>query len=294
MNIHDVVTLAQRIHDAEGVNIGAASTRDSRNAFWARVIGCAHHGHPVYNRTPDPQWHLKRAAGRPQSDDVAVSMPSRQFWDCIPGAGADHYRFEAGHPEILPPVPDGGGVSPALATAEYWTSAHDAIRQRMAGRSVVQIAEQLAHTFPGEGWGQKRTTGGDWSPDTIGRLVDGRLWAVKVSPWTVYGFLGSGHMHRPVTAVNHLGDVPAEPPTPPPIVPPGELVPGDLVTAVDYGPRFDALAAAIAALSVEVLALGQQLDTLQTTAEALRRQEYDIDANAQYLGKVKGTIRPKP
>jgi hypothetical protein len=117
MTIDQLVTMARRIHDAEGIDLGSASTRTQRNAFWARVVGCAHHGHPIYNAGPDPQWHLKNGGGgRPQSDDVAVSMPSKTFWDCIPGAGADGYSFHASGPEHLdsppqviyaPPVPHG-------------------------------------------------------------------------------------------------------------------------------------------------------------------------------------------
>jgi hypothetical protein len=119
MNITELVSMAQRIHDVEGYNLGTASTRDYRNAFWARVIGCAYHGHPVYNQTPDRQWHLKNGgSGRPQTDDVATSMPSRAYWDCIGGVGLDGYRFGAqGHGEPLPldqnvyapPVPAGAG-----------------------------------------------------------------------------------------------------------------------------------------------------------------------------------------
>ncbi len=134
MTIHDLVAMAKRIHDAEGWALGTASTRDTRNAFWARVVGCAHHGHPEYNVTPDPQWHLKSAGGgRPQSDDVAVSMPSRAYWDCIAGVGAEGYQFIAtGHVEPLPleqevfvpPVPrgttgggtGGGGGTPTTPT----------------------------------------------------------------------------------------------------------------------------------------------------------------------------------
>ena len=120
MTIDDLVAMARRIHDLEGYDLGAASTREYRNAYWARVLGCAYWGHPVYHPgSGDKQWHLKSAGGgRPQSDDVAVSMPSRAYWDCIPHAGADNYYFSAGgHDEPLPldqevyppPVPAGGG-----------------------------------------------------------------------------------------------------------------------------------------------------------------------------------------
>lgn len=123
MDIQGVIAIARRVHDAERVNLGAASTRDQRNAFWARVIGIVHHGHPIYNLTPDPQWHLKDpdavGSGRPQSDDVTVSMPSRLYWDCIPSAGADSYSIgTGGSGDVLPadqtvyppPVPDGAGT----------------------------------------------------------------------------------------------------------------------------------------------------------------------------------------
>lgn len=124
MNITELVAMAERIHNAEGYDLGASSTRAYRNAFWARVIGCAYHGHPVYNPAPDRQWHLKNGGGgRPQTDDVAVSMPSRAYWDCIVGVGANGYKFQAtGYSEPLPsnqevyppPVPAGsGGETPA-------------------------------------------------------------------------------------------------------------------------------------------------------------------------------------
>jgi hypothetical protein len=119
MDISAVVRLAKRVHDAEGVNLGASSTRDQRNAFWLRAIGVVHHGHPAYNGTPDPRWVCKSAgSGRPQSDDVTVDTSTGTMYDCIPSAGADNYRFNesphgepfpAGQELITPPVPSGGG-----------------------------------------------------------------------------------------------------------------------------------------------------------------------------------------
>jgi len=103
MNIEELVEMAEWIHDDEGYDLGASSTRDQRNLFWSRVIGVAAWGDPVYNPIPDPQWHLKDGGGgRPQSDDVAVSMPSRLAYDCITGSGADHYRFELVAIGVLP------------------------------------------------------------------------------------------------------------------------------------------------------------------------------------------------
>jgi hypothetical protein len=136
MTIDQLIEMAERIHDTEGHNLGSNSTRDTRNAFWMRVIGCAHFGHPVYNPAPDASWHVKDAGGgRPMSDDTAVHLPSREAWDCIPGAGAgsydpnqsnrdEHgvrvpgYRFEAHALGVLPAAqhvyaperPNGSGV----------------------------------------------------------------------------------------------------------------------------------------------------------------------------------------
>ena len=103
MNIEELVDMAEWIHNDEGYNLGASSTRDERNAFWMRVVGCAQWGHPTYAPVRDPQWHVKDGGGgRPMSDDVAVSLPSRQAWDCIPGSGSDTYRFEADAIGVLP------------------------------------------------------------------------------------------------------------------------------------------------------------------------------------------------
>ena len=41
MNIEELVDMAEWIHNDEGYNLGASSTRDERNAFWMRVVGCA-------------------------------------------------------------------------------------------------------------------------------------------------------------------------------------------------------------------------------------------------------------
>ena len=120
MTITDLVHVAEAIHNAEGWDLGKNSNREYRNAFWARVIGVVHHGHPLYNPAPDSRWLLKREPNGPQSDDVAAFWPSREAWDCIPGAGANGYRFEARYLGVLaphqviyaPPVPEGAGPMP--------------------------------------------------------------------------------------------------------------------------------------------------------------------------------------
>ena len=97
MDIRSLISIMKRVHDEEGWNLGTASTRDQRNYFLERVCGIVHWGHQKYNPTPDPQWHCKDPdgpnGGRPPSDDVVVSMPSRTMFDCIPNCGADGYTF---------------------------------------------------------------------------------------------------------------------------------------------------------------------------------------------------------
>lgn len=233
MDINQFVELAERVHNAERMNFGSSSTREERNRQWARIVGIAHHGHKSYNPTPDPQWHLKNGGGgRPQSDDVVVSLPSRKFWDCIPSAGADGYRFQAsGHgDEALPavqevyppPVPDGGGaVQPPAPVNDVWTAAHDHVRVALAGKSARVVAEQLAFNFPDEQWGEKKTNSGDWSKDTVARLVHGQIYAVKLTPFTLYGILTSNAVHRQVQGVDHLQEqAPVDPPVQPPVDPP--------------------------------------------------------------------------
>ena len=232
MTIQDVVAIAQRIHDAEGVNLGAGSTREYRNAFWARAIGIVHHGHATYNPTPDPQWHIKDGGnGRPQSDDVVVSMPSRQYWDCIPGAGATGYSFRAQGPEILPgdqnvyppPIPAGGGgvVTPPGPSA--WTAAHSARLAQLPPDTKV-IAEDFAFAFPSESWGQKKADPSrPVSSDVIARQLGGNLEGYRVVPkpsGVPQAFNLAGQVFVSVTPTNHLsgqpGPVPVPPVTPPP------------------------------------------------------------------------------
>lgn len=97
MDIHGVIRIMKRVHDEEGWTLGSVSTREQRNYFLERVCGIVYWGHATYNLVPDPSWHCKDAdgpnGGRPPSDDVVVHMPDRTMYDCIPGCGADGYRF---------------------------------------------------------------------------------------------------------------------------------------------------------------------------------------------------------
>lgn len=288
MDIHGLVDLAKRVHDAERMNFSGSSTREGRNADWARIVGIVHHGHQIYNPTPDPQWYLKNGGnGRPQSDDVTVSMPSRTFWDCIPDAGTDRYRFEAqGHGEFLPaeqqvyapPVPSGSGgaVTPAV-----WMAAHQSVLQRLVGRDPGTIAQQLAYTFPGEGWGMKAASAGrPVSADVIGRMMAGTLYGVRVVPFTnaPQTMTLAGQVFVPVGAVNHLRD--AAPPPPPPPPPQDDLVARLMEKLTSMADVLDLTHGRVEKLRAEVIA-------------TVKDQSYEIDVNAGRLGRVKGTITPK-
>lgn len=271
-----IAVIAKRVHDAERVDLGAGSTREGRNAFWAQVMGIVVHGHPVYNPTPDPSWCIKDGGGgRPQSDDVAVQCASRLFWDCIGNAGAPGYTFRCNPdhgplpPEqnvYSPPVPRGGGGVITPPTSDLWTAAHQALRTRLgAGATTQRIAEQLAYSFPAEGWGTKRADPTrDISGDVIARLQGTRLWGVRVVPAvTEPPFDITGQIFVGAPAVNHLGDSgPTPTPTPPP-VPPTEP-PTEPPTPPAF-PGIDALRAALEAISAELNALRTELaDTAKT------------------------------
>lgn len=181
-----VAAIAQAIHDAERWNLGASSTRECgtaadgsaprncRNAFWARVVGVVVFGLAPYNATPDPGWCLKNGGnGRPQSDDVIVRCQSREFWDCIPNAGADGYRFEcrkdhgplpADQEVYAPPRPSGSGggtggggtggggssavdLGPVLAAVAAVSAKVDAVAAlALAARDAAQTAEAEARS----------------------------------------------------------------------------------------------------------------------------------------------------
>lgn len=299
MNISEVVSIARRVHDAESMNWGPTSTRNGRNADWLRIIGIVHHGHPNYNRTPDPQWHAKDAGGgRPQSDDAIVSMPSRTSYDCVLGTGGPNYSFiDNPHGEVLgpeqnvwaPPVPPGsGGVAPSVPVSDLWTAAHQAIRARMPSASTQMIAEQMAYSFPHQRWGQKRADPGrPVSGDVIALDHDGRLYGVRVVPVTAGApFDITGQTFVAVSAVNHLAEpVPEPEPNPTPVpTPPAQTL---LLTDI---------AALIAPLAASVVAQSALIEALRSEQGAIHEQlaaGFDIDAKAPYLGKITGTVRPK-
>lgn len=308
MTEHDLVALAQRVHDAERMNFGATSTRDERNANWERIVGIAHHGHPTYNPTPDPRWHCKRAdAGRPPSDDVAVLMPSREFWDFIPSSGAAGYRFEVSGSHgalpgdqivFAPRVPDGGSVvAPPPVASPLWTAAHRTLVEGLLQQHtpnaagdlafVRKVAEQFAHSFPAEGWGLKRADPTrPVSNNVVARQTSTGLVGFRVVPaaLTPAQIDLRGQALEPVGPLNHLGVVIVPPP---PIDPPIELPP-----VVDPD-----LVKMLAAVLDTCLVIDGKVDQQRKEVlAAVRGQSYGIDASADLFGrktKITGTIRPE-
>lgn len=219
-------------------------------------------------------------AGASHNDPDERNRPA-VYWGVIdaPGPGA-----------WVKPEPVGDVVVQPPPASAVWTTAHETIRARMVGSGATsrQIAEQLAHVFPAEQWGQKRTRGGAWSPDTIGRITDGRLWAIRVIPAvTIFGFLDAGHVHQPAAPVDHLG-LSVPPPivvVPPPVVVPPAPVPGPPAPAAcDLSAvlaKLDALAATVEAQRAELLA-------------AVRGQSYEFAFKGAPwpLGNAKGVINP--
>jgi hypothetical protein len=104
LSVTQVLDIVERVYRAHGWQPDDRTSRDARNEMFEAAIAAVHYGHPWFNATPDPQWHIKRAsADRPQSDDVVVSLPSRNYYDLIGGAGAPGWQFSVGpHNDPLP------------------------------------------------------------------------------------------------------------------------------------------------------------------------------------------------
>lgn len=316
MEPNEIADLARRVHDAEGWNLGASSSRETRNKFWARVVGMVHHGFPEYGVSPDPRWHLKNAAGRPQSDDVAVRMPDRHFWDFIGNVGADPYTFgaSADHGPLPmdqdvwpPPVPDGYGVKPNPSPiGSPWTAQHDDIVARLGTPNaagdvgfVRRVAQQFRYTF-GPGWGMKRAAPDrDLSNNVLGYQSPAGLFGFKVVPVRVKPeplTLPSPQVFASVEPVDHLGLGSAPPVVtpPPPVDPPvAEPAPGpdpglakvlEVIVAglADVSTRLQGVEAAVEKQRSEVLA-------------AVRGQSYEFSINLPNFmgGQRTGTISPK-
>lgn len=289
MTEHEIAALAQRVHDAERMDWGARSTRDSRNRDWARIAGVVYHGHPVYNPTPDPRWHLKDAGGgRPQSDDVLAFRDTRMMIDFIGGAGADGYTIRAGHwegplgPEqniYAPPVPDGGGAV-APPAAPLWSPAHATLIGALLERQtpnqagdeafVRMVAEQFAHSFPAEGWGMKRVDPTrPLSNNVVARQTTTGLVGFRVVPAATLPpqIDLRGQVFDAVTARNHLDVVIAPPP---PVDPPIVVTPPP-ASACACDARLDAIDDAVLAVGVALGGIEERI-----LAAVRKKRVYDI------------------
>lgn len=301
MDIQGIVDMLRRVHDAERWDLGASSTRDYRNDRWERLVGIVHHGHPVYNPTPDPRWHIKRAdANRPPSDDVVVLMPSREFWDCIGGAGADGYTIRANYDGVLPAdqivyaprVPDGSTGAPP-PPSPMWTPLHSALVARLGAPAspegdvafVRRVAEQFAHSFPGEGWGMKRyDPTRPLSDNVVARQTSTSLAGFRIVPLSdmpAYYDL-TGQAFEAVTPINHVG---ATVDPPPPVDPPVDPPPPPPVDAT--------MAADIAAIKLTLDDVRIAVDGLGVLVQHLQTRRYAIDASARIVGPIRGTATPQ-
>lgn len=271
----------------------------------------------VLHSTVDPRFGLCGKRGNPAdiSDDAlcydGVSVlgdvdPTRggvpvTVLDVIGGAGGPTPTAQWGaagpatprpHAAWVRPEPVGEGVAPP-AVSDVWTPRHEALRGRLGTlASTLTIAQQLAHSFPDEKWGQKAAgPGRPFSSDTIARkMPDGRLYGVRVKPsLKLWGLLGMEQVFEQVVPVNHVGD-PVAPVDPPPVDPPVDP-PVTPVAPVDLAP----VLAAIQALEAKVDALAGAVEAQrQEVIEAVTAQSYQFSfKNAPWpLKNAKGEIGP--
>lgn len=201
--------------------------------------------------------------------------PVWQVFDTLPGPGA-----------WVKPEPVGEVVPPPVSD-DVWTSRHAALLARMGTSGTLAVAQQFAHSFPDESWGQKRAGAGrSISTDTIARrLPNGRLYGVRISPSVqLWGVLDAAQVFEPVVPVNHLGDGPVEPPPvdPPPVDPP-----------VDPPPVDPGLAMVLQALMAVANDAKVAAEQARDYAKRAATQHYEGEGRTPF-GKVTGTIKPKP
>lgn len=84
-------------------NLGASSTRESRNEFWAKFCAVMHYGHPGLNPGNfNSNWGNKaRSSSSPTTDDTLAWKSGNGFYvgDMITSAGADNWSFHDLHLE---------------------------------------------------------------------------------------------------------------------------------------------------------------------------------------------------
>jgi hypothetical protein len=120
-----------------------------------------------------------------------------------------------------------GDVAQALYTKAHLTPASSDDEKRVV---TIQLAEQLAFEFPGQGWGAKTAGAGrPISKDCVAK-VESLTGGTSIVKGVCYDWiLGgggvklppqvndiTGQVFVPVAAVDHLGAAPAPPPPPPP------------------------------------------------------------------------------
>lgn len=317
-DIDQVLSIIQRVHDTERMDFGASSTRDHRNAQWARLIGIIHHGSREYDVVPDPRWCIKSAGnGRPQSDDVVVFAPTRDYWDCIPNAGLDTYFFRANYDGKLPaeqlvyapPVPVDSVLPPTQPTP-YWQAEHSALLAQLQAkfdpatqigdRAYIKIcAEQFAYSFPQEGWGRKSVDPTrPISDHSIARQTTTGLIGFRIVP-----DIGvpkpddiRGQFFVAASPVNHLG-VPVTPPPPvdPPVTPPETPWIGGAELAAMLSQRLSALDASVLAARLSVQQVGEAVrGTGELLIDRAEQQQYRIRAAVNLRGILNGDITPVP
>lgn len=286
----------QEWRDAHNPSGGGPHTE----AFIKRVAWALHQ--------EDARWGLNGKRGKPDdlSDDAlnwrgegpghdpTNNNEKVTVIDCIAGAGGPNPQPVWQVLDHLPgpgawvkPQPVGGVVVPPTTDlARYWTTEHRVLVSRLAGASTVTVAQQLAFSFPNDGWGNKSTRPGSTvSNDVISRQVDGHLVGVRIGTNEI--FYIDGQTFVQVIPTNHLGIAPppVDPIDPPvdPIEPIDPVPPPPLVGLTEV---LDALKA----LEIKVDALRQDV------INAVKQQKYKIDATTKLFGretKITGTINPK-
>lgn len=216
---------------------------DPRAGEWIRLaVQTLRAEHPAGQR-----WVLNGKRGDPNNpswdivgyrvDEANGDDRMIECYDVIAGAGGPNPSIYWGNVTnydtmgqsgtavaIVPPPLAGQPPSTPPAAGATWTVEHASLLARMPSTaSIAAIAQQFAHSFPEDAWGEKSTAGGAQSRDTLGRRAGTRFYAYRVIPRggapDEYDLTGSDHKFYRAAPVNHLGDdmVPTPPaPTPAP------------------------------------------------------------------------------
>ena len=221
MDLNQAASRIKRVHDIEGMTEGSDSTRSAQNADWERCVGIVHHGHPYYGGG-DANWVIKSAgAGRPPTNEAAVHLPDRNFWDFWQGIGADNYSWnEPPHhlgilnppQELITPRPPqqdvgpwhnnitlGAGCFVALGIERDDPNLMEEICREYVEEGGVKFVRVILHTprtnSDGVTPGIFKTIGVEWTDsnfiDLIHRLDDRfQRWGLKWAPTYTAGISG--------------------------------------------------------------------------------------------------------